>query len=134
MTPPVCLSGRGEVRGGIVPAELVGRGPGLTPSGDDVLAGALVAAHATSDPRLGRWRVETREALRVRRTTAVSRGLLHHALDGYATPELADFLVEACSGGPGPATARLLAVGHGSGAALAAGVRYVLATSGRAAA
>ena len=28
------------------PMALVGRGPGLTPAGDDVLAGALVAAHA----------------------------------------------------------------------------------------
>jgi hypothetical protein len=110
------------------PAELVGRGPGLTPSGDDVLAAALVTAHATADPRLAGWRVETRAALACRTTTVVSRGLLRHALEGWATPELADFLVAACSGDAGPATARLLTVGHSSGAALAAGATYVLAT------
>ena len=119
------------------PDELVGRGPGLTPSGDDVLAGALVAAHATSDARLGRWRAETCAALRVRRTTAVSRALLQHAMDGYATPELAALVTAACAGDATPATRALLAVGHTSGAALAAGALHVLgtdpATLGRAA-
>jgi hypothetical protein len=115
----------------VTPLDLVGSGPGLTPEGDDVLAGALVAAHATCDARLGRWRVETRAALRVRRTTAVSRALLQHAMDGYATPELAAFVTAVCAGDAGdagPATAALLAVGHSSGAALAAGALHVLST------
>lgn len=113
----------------LVPAALVGRGAGLTPEGDDVLAGALVTAHATADPRLERWRVATREALRTRRTTAVSRGMLHHALDGYATPELADLLTVLCRGGDldGP-VARLRALGHSSGDALLDGVVHTLAT------
>jgi uncharacterized protein DUF2877 len=111
---------------GLVPADLVGRGPGLTPSGDDVLAGGLVAAHATGDLRLARWRSQTLAVLD--RTTAVSRGLLRQAADGWATPELADFVVDACTGSRPGAGARLLAVGHSSGAALATGVRHVLST------
>ena len=71
---------------GLAPATLLGAGPGLTPSGDDVLAGALVAAHATGDPRLAGWAGATRAALTATRTTPVSRGMLHHAADGYATP------------------------------------------------
>jgi Protein of unknown function (DUF2877) len=115
-----------EVPGTIRPLDLVGAGPGLTPTGDDVLAGALVAAHATADPRLERWRAETRTALRERGTTAVSRGLLVHALDGWATPELADFVIALCGGDATAAAPRLLAVGHRSGAALAAGALHAL--------
>src|SRR4051812_32526646 len=69
------------------PAALVGRGAGLTPAGDDVVAGALVAGCAVRHPALERWRSATRAALHARRTTAVSWGLLHHALDGWAIPE-----------------------------------------------
>ena len=105
------------------PGDLVGRGPGLTPAGDDVVAGALVAGCAVRHPALGRWRSATRDALHARRTTAVSWGLLHHALDGWATPELAAYVE---SPGPGPARDRLLAVGSSSGAALAEGVDQVL--------
>jgi hypothetical protein len=116
---------------GLRPERLVGRGPGLTPAGDDVLAGALVAANATSDPRLRRWRSTTLGTLGVATTTAVSRALLHHACDGYAAPELARFLVAVCGGGGGDVTAardRLLAVGHVSGAALMAGALHTLST------
>jgi hypothetical protein len=109
------------------PDALLGAGPGLTPAGDDVLAGALVAAHATGDPRLGPWRAGVRRAMRSRTTTAVSRGLLTHALDGWATPELADFVTAACQGRVGDTADRLLAVGHSSGAALAAGALHVFA-------
>jgi Protein of unknown function (DUF2877) len=111
------------------PDALVGRGDGLTPEGDDVLAAALVTAHATGDPRLESWRAATRAALVRRRTTAVSRGIVHHALDGYATPELAELLVVVCRGGEltGPVT-RLRALGHTSGAALLDGVAYTLAS------
>jgi hypothetical protein len=114
---------------GLVPVVLLGAGPGLTPSGDDFLAGALVTAHATADPRLATWRRGTRKALATRRTTAVSRALLHHALDGYATPELADALTALCTGrGRDAAVDRLLAVGHTSGAALLAGLLHTLTT------
>jgi hypothetical protein len=120
-----------RVPGVVVPSSLrpdllVGAGPGLTPTGDDVLAGALVAAHATGDGRLATLRSDTRAALRTRGTTAVSRGLLAHALDGYATVEVAEFVIATCAGDVDDAAARLLRVGHSSGAALAAGALHVL--------
>lgn len=113
----------------LVPSALVGRGAGLTPEGDDVLAGALVTAHATADPRLEAWRAATRDAMATRRTTAVSRGMMHHALEGYATPELADLITVLCRGGElaGPVT-RLRALGHSSGDALLDGVVHTVTT------
>lgn len=119
------------------PRALVGSGPGLTPTGDDVLAGALVAAHATEDLRLAEWRRRTSVALATRRTTAVSRALLVHAMDGYAIPELARFLVALCRGDDpapslapslAPPLAALRAVGHSSGQALVDGVVHALST------
>jgi hypothetical protein len=134
LTPPALVSFPPEVEPleSLTPQDLVGLGPGLTPSGDDVVAGALVAAPATSDPRFEVWRAQTRAALRVRRTTAVSRALLQSALEGYATPELAAFVVASCRGDAGPAARSLLAVGYTSGASLAAGALHVLSTRTRA--
>jgi hypothetical protein len=115
---------------GLRPATLVGAGPGLTPAGDDVLAGALVAASATADPRLAEWRRLTRAALASRSTTAVSRGLLEHAVDGYACAQLADAVTSLCQGAGSweDPVGRLLAVGHSSGAALLTGVLHTLTT------
>jgi hypothetical protein len=128
VTPPAAT------RAGLDPAALVGAGPGLTPSGDDVLAGALVAAHAVGDPRHHTWAQATRRLLAAsHRTTAVSRALLHHAASGWATPELAAFVVAMCDDHD-PATvastrAALLRVGHTSGAALVAGVEHTFTTN-----
>lgn len=121
---------------GLVPAELIGTGPGLTPAGDDLVAGALVTAYATADPRLAGWRRRVSELLTTGRTTAVSRTMLHSALDGYATTELADYVRVVCDGGPRgtvndleQATKNLLAVGHSSGAALVTGVLHTFSTT-----
>ncbi|MBV9594714.1 MAG: DUF2877 domain-containing protein [Actinobacteria bacterium] len=99
---------------------LVGRGAGLTPEGDDVLAGFLVAAVAFGLPvePLRRWVCSTAR----QRTTAVSAALLEHAADGEAIPELAAYVLALA--GYGDATGayeRLAAVGHSSGRALARG-------------
>jgi Protein of unknown function (DUF2877) len=113
------------------PPALLGRGTGLTPDGDDVLSGALVAGHATRHPALARWRRDTVRALATRRTTAVSVGMLHSALDGWAAPQLADAVEALCAGDPADADAavsRLLAVGHSSGRHLLDGVLHVLDT------
>lgn len=97
-------------------AALLGRGPGLTPLGDDVLAGALVALVAAASPAAPRLAAETlRQA--PHRTTFVSAALLRHAARGECVPELAAFV----AGRPG-ATEALLRVGHTSGAGLAHGV------------
>jgi hypothetical protein len=99
-------------------AELIGRGPGLTPEGDDVVAG--LAGVIASGP----WPPAVREAwvaaliggdLR-RRTTALAATLLELAARGMG-PEP---LQAALAGRPG-ALDRLLAMGHTSGRAYARG-------------
>jgi Protein of unknown function (DUF2877) len=97
---------------------LLGAGPGLTPYGDDVLAGALVTLAATGSPRRRPLARRVR-ALAPTRTTAVSAALLWHAARGECVPELADLLAAPDDGARADA---LLRVGHSSGAGLAQGV------------
>jgi hypothetical protein len=134
---------------------LLGRGPGLTPTGDDVLAGALVTLHALGSPAaatLARAVLDRAPGT----TTPVSEGLLRHAAYGRCIPQLAD-LLESVGGGsridPGSgdggtaesygaaplaaperaagalprAAGALLAVGHCSGAGLLHGVLVAVA-------
>jgi Protein of unknown function (DUF2877) len=114
-------------------AGLLGRGPGLTPAGDDLLCGALAAGVLFGIPvtRLA-------EAVRDRLageliTTGLSRQLLSRALAGDGLPELQQLAEAMCSrDGVEQACRRLLRIGHSSGAALAAGLlagaRHAVAT------
>jgi hypothetical protein len=102
-------------------AGLLGRGPGLTPLGDDVLAGLLVTLGALGSPASGRLGAVIR-AQAPARTTFVSAALLHHAARGECVPELARLLTAAPDARTA-ALAALLRVGHTSGAGLARGVR-----------
>lgn len=103
----------------IPPVErLIGRGPGLTPYYDDVLAGLLVTLAALGSPKLQPLGAAVR-ALAPTRTTFVSAALLHHAARGECIPELAAFL----SG----ETDALRDVGHTSGAGLVEGVNAAVA-------
>lgn len=109
---------------------LLGRGPGLTPEGDDVLAGAL-AAIRTFGTALGH-----RPALAMlddvegaltdaanRRTTAFSAALIRCAMRGEVAAPAGDFLRALAGRGDVGASHRdLLRVGHTSGPALAAGI------------
>ena len=100
---------------------LVGRGPGLTPLGDDVLAGWFATRHAAGQPD---------EALAdaVRRhlgaTTLLSATLLDCAMRGETLPQLATWLAV-----PNPlARLALAAVGATSGTGLLAGAELALAS------
>jgi hypothetical protein len=102
----------------VVGARLIGRGGGLTPEGDDLLAG--VAAVVASSP----WPGALREAwlgalvgddLRSR-TTALSATLLELAVAGMGPEPL-----QALLAGNAGALARLEALGHSTGRAIAAG-------------
>jgi len=105
------------------PADLLGRGPGLTPAGDDVLAGWLLAVHHDTAARDGLLPVVTsaRHA-----TTALSASLLEEAAAGRGVPAalaLGDALGgHGDAGDVATALGRLLRVGHTSGAALAHGL------------
>jgi len=110
--------------GRLIPAHLdrlVGRGPGLTPLGDDVLAGWFTARAA-----LGRPDDVLAAAVRARfpATTLLSATLLDCAVRGEALPQLADWLAHPTD----PATDALLAVGATSGAGLLAGAGLALAS------
>ena len=104
-------------------AEPVGRGPGLTPYGDDVLAGWLVARWAAGSPN-----TEVVDAVRRlrTRTTALSATLLDCAARGETLPELSAWLRALGTSGERAAEAALLAVGATSGAGLLAGAREAL--------
>ncbi|TNM40416.1 DUF2877 domain-containing protein [Nocardioides albidus] len=106
---------------GAVPI-LVGRGDGLTPVGDDVLAGWLVATRAHGgDPSAVAAAVEAR----LPRTTSLSAALLRHAVAGEA---IAPFRA-ALATGDADAVAALLAVGHTSGAGMLLGARLAPTSS-----
>jgi Protein of unknown function (DUF2877) len=112
--------------------DLVGRGDGLTPWGDDVLCGWL-AAHRAAGVATPAVDVAVRRALP--RTTTLSATLLECALEGEVADLAADYL--RALGTPDGATARraLAALGHSSGEGLAHGIDLAVAElSGRAAA
>jgi hypothetical protein len=106
----------------LAPETLIGRGPGLTPLGDDILAGALVTLAALDSPAFGALAARVR-AVAPGRTTFVSQALLHHATRGECIPELAALLTAA---DPHPALDELLAVGGSSGTGLARGALAAL--------
>ena len=106
---------------------LVGLGPGLTPAGDDFLAGlALVAAQPGS--RNARFPGLAAEVLdrRPSATTLLSATTLREALRGRARESLLDLLHQLVHGDGGAdladAVARVAAIGHTSGTDLLSGV------------
>jgi hypothetical protein len=104
-------------------ARLVGRGPGLTPLGDDVLAGWLVtrAAAGAPDPTVA----DAVRRLRTR-TTSLSATLLDCALRGEALPELRSWLVALGTPAEQPAAEALQGVGATSGTGLLTGATLAL--------
>jgi len=117
-------------------SRLLGRGPGLTPTGDDVLAGALVCLNALGAPAatvLGHAVLASAPGT----TTTVSASLLRHATRGECVPQLADLLTavaaagDATTGALPRAAGALLAVGNCSGAGLLHGVIVALGIAHR---
>lgn len=104
-------------------ARLVGHGPGLTPLGDDVLAGWLVTrvAAGAPDPAVA----DAVRRLRGR-TTALSATLLDCALRGEALPELRAWLTALGSPAEPVAAEALEAVGATSGTGLRTGAALAL--------
>ena len=108
--------------------QLLGRGGGLTPEGDDILAGAGAALAAWGRPAgvTDAQGYALRAALAppdVRaRTTALSATLLELAVAGRATAPLIEVLdLGADDGSWRAALARLHALGHSTGRAWALG-------------
>jgi hypothetical protein len=106
---------------------LIGRGPGLTPEGDDFLAAAAATVYAC-EPVMARradldaWRSPVLPADLRERTTALSATLLELAVQGFVSePVQRLFEGESSSGDWVDALGRLVKVGHGTGRAWAAG-------------
>ncbi|GAA1813900.1 DUF2877 domain-containing protein [Actinomadura chokoriensis] len=126
----------GDLAGAVEAAErIVGLGPGLTPSGDDILCGLLVSLrliggavrHGDAAVRLADWLGAAVTADAGTRTTALAATLLHCAAAGGAGAEVAAVLRFVAGHEPPGRTGqgavrRLLSVGHTSGADLAHGV------------
>ncbi|GAB3770172.1 hypothetical protein FB382_000711 [Nocardioides ginsengisegetis] len=106
-------------------AHLVGRGDGLTPSGDDLLCGWLAAHRATGEPT-----PEVDEAVRalLPATTLLSATLLDCALHGEVLPQFSAWLAALGTPAEADRAAVLESVGHSSGAALLYGARLALAS------
>ncbi len=104
----------------------VGCGAGLTPSGDDVLCGALLALRLRGAAQ-ARGRLWSAVAPRLGATTSLSAALLTEAADGYAVPAVVR-LAEALAGGTAtagtvvPAAREVAGIGHTSGADLLSGL------------
>jgi hypothetical protein len=113
-------------KAGAAVAALLGRGPGLTPAGDDLLCGMLAGACAFGHPlEAVRQALVAQLDSRPRATTSLSRQLLLSALAGEGIDQLGTFAAALCRPDPGAlriATAALAGVGHSSGPALAAGL------------
>src|SRR5260370_2095736 len=122
----------GELADAVEIAEdLVGLGPGLTPSGDDVLAGLLLALRllggairgGTRAVWLADWLSAAVTGDARDRTTSVSATLLHCAARGQAAAEVAAVLRAFAGQEPGaPAGTRLPAARPTSGAGPALGL------------
>lgn len=124
-----CTGGHGDAVPD--PTALVGLGPGLTPSGDDFLAGFLVALR-----RLGRGEAADTLAavvapIAARATNTISAAHLALAAEGEISARLIDVLDRIAAGGDCEALLdRVEAIGHTSGwdglAGLVAGAAAVV--------
>ena len=109
-------------------AGLIGLGPGLTPAGDDFLAGCLAGLQAMQDPRAGLLAAALRQAYA--RTTTVSRQFLSWAIDRQYGEPIRALFAAAERGVPLQVPlSDLLAVGASSGSDTAAGIWVGLAVS-----
>lgn len=104
-------------------SQLAGLGPGLTPSGDDVLAGILLVASLTerfSPPDL-------RAAAETARTHDISLSFLRWAANGHSIEPVHELLFAVAAGRPTrQAEQRVAAVGATSGHDLLLGLRVAL--------
>lgn len=109
-------------------ARLGGRGPGLTPEGDDVLAGALLAARAARGPAL---EPELRAIAASVRTTEVAAAYLAWAARGQCIEPAHDWLTARDPRDRERAEERLRRIGATSGEALLSGLRQATGVSGK---
>lgn len=95
---------------------LLGLGPGLTPSGDDILAGSLLAMHALGRPDAAARLACAMAGLMAEKTNQISAAHLDAAGKGQGAAVFHDFLAALFAGGDFPALfLRIGKIGHTSG-------------------
>ena len=103
-------------------AALLGRGSGLTPVGDDVLAGWLATMAGAGQPGSGVARAVAASAATT--TTLLSASLLERAAAGEVLPELRHLMLSLRNAADAPSEGLVhdvLAIGHTSGAGILLG-------------
>lgn len=127
---PVLLALREWARGGAFPdvSPVIGLGPGLTPAGDDALAGAMIAARQCGAPDLADSLAEAVLPIARTATGKISHAHLAAAADGEGAAAMHEALAALAADAPlEQALARLSAIGHSSGWDGLAGAAAVLA-------
>ena len=103
-------------------SRLIGMGPGLTPAGDDVMAGTVAGLVLLGHPAAPRFAAGV-NALAACRTTELSRAVLRHAAGGRVSSEYAAVLHALVGERPlAPAVDALLASGSTGSRATALGL------------
>ncbi len=109
---------------------LIGRGPGLTPAGDDFLGGTMIALHGLGRADLAQSIWTNVKPLALHRTNAVSRAMLAAAAEGLGSQALHRAMNAWFSGeNLDAALAGLARIGHSSGWDAFAGVAMVTRTA-----
>jgi hypothetical protein len=115
--------------GAAPPVDLLGLGPGLTPSGDDVLCGALIALRAVGRTGAARRLAAAVSAAAAAATSPISGAFLRAAAEGLGAEPLHEIIRELLSGGSDALPRHLDAlgrIGHTSGWDALAGAMLVL--------
>lgn len=122
--------GLGDAPLSVVGAGLIGRGPGLTPAGDDALAGFVYARRATAHPERDEDRAAVARLLAA--TGEPSRSLLAAAARGEVFSPAADMLaalLRADGAALAPRVRALAGLGRTTGRALLTGMVRALESS-----
>jgi len=117
------------------PVDLLGLGPGLTPSGDDVLCGVLLALQAIGERSSAAALASAIAAKAPRLTTPLSASFLAAAAEGLSNQALHDFVAAIIAGRDEalpPVMAELGRIGHTSGWDAMAGAFAVINAAARA--
>ena len=116
-------SGAREIPPNFQPQTLIGRGEGLTPAGDDILAGLLAAPMLVAPSRPSNKALASEVLLRLRATNEISAEMLNDAMEGLFIEPVVSLLSAIYGNGDlQEAVRNLCAVGATSGTAMLIGV------------
>jgi hypothetical protein len=107
-------------------ADLIGLGPGLTPSGDDVLIGALALLDALAEKKAHAALARAVAAIPRGSTSALSECLLKAAAAGQLGADLCCAVSAVVSGAGEEAVAAIRKIGHSSGWDMMVGILTTL--------